>query len=58
MAETRNIQIEDEEVQLPQEWFERAAKAARKYNLPVPESTMAPEEVEQNLRQFEQSDGQ
>ena len=54
---TRDIQVE-EEVQLPQEWFDRATEAAARYNLPAPEITEAPEEVERNLRQFEQEDGQ
>ncbi len=58
MAETKDVQIKEEEVQLPQEWPELAAKAARKYKLQVPESTIAPEEVESQIRQFEQSDGQ
>ena len=54
---TGDIQVE-EEVQLPQEWFDRAAEAAARYGLPAPEITDAPEEVERNLRQFEQDDGQ
>ena len=46
------------EVQIPQDWFDRADEAARRFNLPLPEATVAPEEVERNLRQFEQEDGQ
>lgn len=57
MTDGRNSAAE-EEVKLPQDWFERAEEAARRYNLPIPEDTAAPEEVERNLRQFEQDDGQ
>ena len=57
MVETTNVTT-DEVVQLPKEWFDRAEEAARRYKLPVPESTVTAEEVERKLQQFAQDDGQ
>ena len=57
MVDTRNPSTQ-EQIPIPQDWFERAEEAARRYNLPVPEDRVSPEEVERNLKQFEQDDGQ
>lgn len=57
MSDVRTSEME-EEVQFPQELLERAEQEARRYNLPIPEITADPEEVERNLQQFEQDDGQ
>ncbi len=57
MPNVREPKIE-EEVQIPQDWFDRVEEAARQYNLPIPETTADPEETERNLRNFEQDGGQ
>ena len=59
MTDTRN-QTMEEEARLSQDWFERAEEAARRFNLPISENedTVSPEEVERNLRRFEQDGGE
>lgn len=46
------------EEELPESWFDRASDAARRFNLPLPETPSDPDEVERQLRQIEQEDGE
>lgn len=58
--ENTRVNTSTEQTQLPEEWQERARKAARQFKLPVPsnEEIGSPEQVEERLRQAEQEGGE
>jgi len=53
---TKNVNPEHQ--QLQDEWQKKAREAARRYNLPLPDKELAPQETEQRLRQAEQEGGE
>ena len=46
------------EEDLPESWADRARDAVQRFNLPEPENTPDPEELERRLQEFEQDDGE
>ena len=58
--QTNNIDMETTQQQLPEEWQEKARKAAKQFKLPMPtdQEVGTAEEIEQQLRQAEQEGGE
>lgn len=58
--QTNNIDMETTQQQLPDEWQEKARKAAEQFKLPMPtdQEVGSAEEIEQQLRQAEQEGGE
>ena len=58
MHDLKTQKAREAEEELPESWVDRARDAARRFNLPLPENSETPEEVERRLRQLEQEDGE
>ena len=56
--ETKNINTEVAQEQLPKEWQDQVHEAAKRFNLPIPTEIDSPQEVEQRLRWAEQEGGE